>query len=143
MRIILAAAETVEYRGFWANFADLIWWFLTFFILLAYLFVLWAIIADLFRDHKLKGWAKAIWIVFLIFFPVITAIVYLIARGSGMGKRAAEAQKAYQTATDDYIKGVAGTSAADEIAKAKQLLDAGTITPDEYEHLKKKALGGH
>lgn len=137
MRLLEAA---VEYRGFWASFWDLIWWFLTIFIFVAYLFALFAIIGDLFRDRKLNGWAKAIWIFFLIFFPIITALIYLIARGRSMGERQVAAAQQYKAAQDDYIKQVAGTSPADQIAQAKSLLDSGAISPAEYEALKAKAL---
>nr|WP_312677376.1 SHOCT domain-containing protein [Microbacterium sp.] len=107
---------------------------------MAYLFALFAIIGDLFRDRKLNGWAKAIWIFFLIFFPIITALIYLIARGRGMGERQVAAAQQYKAAHDDYIKQVAGTSPADQIAQAKSLLDSGAISPAEYEALKAKAL---
>lgn len=132
--------ETVEYQGFWASFGDLVWWFLWAFVFFTYLMALFAIIGDLFRDHKLSGWWKAVWIFFLIVAPFITALIYLIARGSGMSKRGVEAAQHYQSAQSDYIKHVAGTSPADEIAKAKSLLDAGTITAAEYDSIKAKAL---
>ncbi|WP_336632149.1 MULTISPECIES: SHOCT domain-containing protein [unclassified Microbacterium] len=131
---------TVEYHGFWGSFWDLIWWFLWAFIFVSYLFALFAIIGDIFRDHKLAGGWKAVWIFFLIFFPIVTALVYLIARGRGMSERQLAAAQHYKSAQDDYIKSVAGTSAADQIAQAKSLLDAGTITPAEFETLKAKAL---
>ncbi|WP_051191599.1 SHOCT domain-containing protein [Microbacterium luticocti] len=133
--------DAVEYHGFWGSFWDLIWWFFAVFILFAYIFALFAVISDLFRDRKLNGWFKALWIIFLIFVPFLTLLVYMIARGRGMAERsAAQAQQAQQAA-DAYIKNVAGSaSPADEIAKAKALLDAGTITPAEYEALKAKAL---
>lgn len=134
------AAEVVEYQGFWGSFWDLIWWFLLAFIFVAYLFALFAIITDIFRDPSLGGWGKALWLIFLIFFPILTALVYLIVRGKGMSERAAAAQRQVQNAQDKYIRQVAGTSPAEEIAQAKKLLDDGTITPDEYEHLKAKAL---
>lgn len=137
MRFIEA---TVEYQGFWGSFADLIWWFLWAFIFVSYLFALFAIIGDLFRDHKLSGWWKAVWIFFLIFFPIITALIYLIARGSGMGRRSAEAAEQFKAAQDDYIKQVAGSSPSEEIAKAKQLLDSGAISQAEFDALKTKAL---
>lgn len=123
------------------NFWDIVWWFLWAFFFIAYLFVLFAIISDLFRDHKLNGWLKAVWILFLIFVPFLTALIYLIARGRGMGERSqAEAAK-YRAAQDQYIKSVAGGgSPADEIAKAKALLDAGTISQAEYDAIKAKAL---
>ncbi|WP_337026936.1 hypothetical protein, partial [Microbacterium sp. LB16] len=113
-----------EYQGFWGSFWDIIWWFLTIFIFISYLFVLFAIIGDLFRDHKLNGWWKAVWIVFLLFFPIITALVYLIARGRGMGERSQAQAKQLQEAQSEYIKSVAGAGAAspaDEIAKARAL----------------------
>lgn len=126
--------------NFWNNFGDVIWWFLWVFAFTAYLFALFAIIGDLFRDHALNGWWKAIWIIFLIFVPFLTALVYLIARGNGMAQRSQKEAKQYQAATDDYIRNVAGASSADEIAKAKGLLDSGTITQGEYDLLKAKAL---
>lgn len=130
----------VEYHGFWGSFGDLVWWFLYAFIFVTYLFALFAIVGDLFRDHKLSGWFKAIWIFFLVFIPILTALVYLIARGGGMATRQAAAIKEVKTQQDDYIKQVAGTSPAEEIAKAKSLLDAGTISDAEYASLKAKAL---
>jgi hypothetical protein len=128
--------------NFWASFWDVIWWFLWAFAFIAYLMALFAIIGDLFRDHKMNGWAKALWILFLIFVPFLTALVYLIARGSGMAERSQREAKQYQAATEDYIRQAAGTSASpsDEIAKAKALLDAGTISQGEYDQLKAKAL---
>ncbi|MDX2375744.1 SHOCT domain-containing protein [Microbacterium sp. LRZ72] len=131
---------TVEYQGYWGSFADLIWWFLTVFIFFAYLMVLFSIFGDLFRDHKLNGWWKALWIVLLVAIPVLSALVYLIARGRGMAERNVAATTAARQAQDDYIKQVAGQSPADEIAKAKALLDAGSITAEEYERIKTKAL---
>ncbi|MCS5736339.1 SHOCT domain-containing protein [Herbiconiux daphne] len=124
----------------WSDFWGVVWFFFWSFAFIAYLFALFAIIGDLFRDHKLAGWAKAIWIIFLIFVPFLTALVYLIARGQGMAERQNKEVKQAQTAADDYIRTVAGSSPSDEIAKAKGLLDAGTITQDEYNLLKAKAL---
>jgi len=139
MRLIDAA---VEYQGFWGSFWDLIWWFLWAFVFFAYLMALFSIIGDLFRDHQLSGWWKAVWIFFLIFFPIITALIYLIARGGGMAERSAQAARQFREQQDAYIKTVAGSGASptEEIAKAKQLLDDGTITQAEYEALKAKAL---
>jgi hypothetical protein len=128
--------------NFWENFWELIWWFLWAFAFIAYLMALFAIIGDLFRDHTMNGWAKAVWIFFLIFVPFLTALVYLIARGSGMAERSQKEAKQYQAATDEYIRQAAGAppSPSDEIAKAKALLDAGTISQGEYDLLKSKAL---
>lgn len=125
--------------SFWTAIWDTIWWFITFFIFIAYLMALFSIIADLFRDRKLGGFAKAVWFIFLIFLPFVTAIVYLIARGRGMGERAERQAKQFQQAQDDYIRQVAGGATA-EIAEAKRLLDAGAITPEEFAALKAKAL---
>jgi len=128
--------------SFWTEIWDVIWWFLTIFIFVAYLMALFSIIIDLFRDHKLAGWAKAIWFVFLIFLPFLTAIVYLIARGGGMAERSRQQAAAAQSAADDYIRSVSGgtPTPAAEIAHAKDLLDAGTIDQAEFEKLKQSAL---
>jgi len=126
--------------SFWDNFWNVIWVIFWSFAFVAYLFALFAVIADLFRDHKLNGWWKALWIIFLVFVPFLTVLVYLIGRGRGMAERSAREQRQAQHATDQYIKQVAGASPADEIAKAKALLDAGTISQAEYDSLKAKIL---
>ena len=128
--------------NFWQSFWEIVWWTIWIFAFIAYLWAVIAIITDLFRDHKLNGWLKALWIIFLLFFPFITALVYLIARGNSMAERAQKEAAQVQQATDAYIRQTAGTSASpsDEIAKAKGLLDSGSITPQEYEALKAKAL---
>ncbi|MFT3799512.1 SHOCT domain-containing protein [Microbacterium sp.] len=131
---------TVEYHGFWGSLGDLIWWFLTFFIFFAYLMALFSVISDLFRDRELNGWLKAIWVVFLVFVPFLTLLVYLIARGPGMARRSAAQAQQFQDAQDAYIKSVTGTSPTDQIAQAKSLLDAGAISQAEFDALKAKAL---
>jgi len=125
---------------FWSNFWSFIWWFFWAFVFISYLFALFAIIADIFRDAKLKGWAKAVWLIFLVFVPFLTALVYLIARGGGMAERSAKDVRQSQEATEAYIRDVAGASPADEIEKAHKLLESGKITPEEFAQLKAKAL---
>ncbi|MFC9983491.1 SHOCT domain-containing protein [Microbacterium keratanolyticum] len=128
--------------SFWTTIWDAIWWFLTIFVFVAYLMALFSIISDLFRDHKLNGWAKAVWMLFLVFLPFVTALVYLIARGRGMGERAQQQAAQAQEAANEYIRSVSGTAAtpAAEIAHAKQLLDSGAITAEEFDKLKQSAL---
>ncbi len=125
------------------SFWDIIWFIIISFAFIAYLMVLFNIIADLFRDHELSGGWKAVWIVLLIFFPLITALVYLIVRGRGMAERQVKAVNSAVAAQDAYIKQVAGSgqSPADQIASAKALLDSGTISQAEFDALKAKALG--
>lgn len=126
----------------WGSTWDFLWHFLIIFAWIAYLLVLFQILTDLFwRDHKTSGWVKAVWVIFLILIPWLTALVYLIARGKGMSERAQAAALAAKKETDDYIKQAAGRSPAQEIADAKALLDAGTISQAEFDGLKAKALG--
>lgn len=125
--------------SFWSAFWDIIWWFLFVFVFVAYLMALFSIIIDLFRDHKLGGFAKAVWFIFLIFLPFITALVYLIARGKGMGERSMQQAKEMQAAQENYIRQVAGGPSA-EIASAQELLKSGAITQAEFDALKAKAL---
>lgn len=122
---------------------SLIAWFFWVFVFVAYLMVLFSILGDLFRDHTLNGWLKAIWIIFLIFVPFLTALIYLIARGQGMTKRSIEQAQELRAQQDAYIRSTAGGgSAADDIAKAKSLLDSGAISQAEFDALKAKALAG-
>jgi uncharacterized membrane protein len=112
----------------------------SFFFFIAYLFILFQVVSDLFRDHQLSGFYKAVWIVFLLFIPLLTSLVYLIVRGKGMAERhRAQVQKSV-SATNEYIRGVAGKSPAEQISDAKKLLDDGVITESEYQQLKAKAL---
>ena len=125
----------------WNSFWDFIWYTLVIFAFVAYLMLLFYILSDLFRDRELSGWWKAVWIFFLIVLPWLTALVYLIARGGSMTRRTIRAQNEAKQATDTYIQSVAGKSPAEQIADAKALLDSGTITEQEYNALKAKALG--
>jgi predicted PurR-regulated permease PerM len=122
------------------SFLDFLWLIFISFAFVAYLIVLFHIITDLFRDKGQKGWHKAVWIIFLIVFPLITSVVYLIARGSGMAQRQAEYVQQLKSDSDKYIREVAGRSPAQEIADAKALLDAGSISADDFEKIKAKAL---
>lgn len=120
---------------------DIFWFFFWVFVWVAYLFVLIYIVIDIFRDHSLNGWLKAVWLIFLIFVPFITALVYLIARGQGMAERSAERRPEYVEYSEDEVRRVSFASPSDEIAKAKALRDQGVITEGEYDALKSKALG--
>lgn len=124
----------------WTDFWSVIAWFFWVYVFMAYLFALFSVVVDIFRDHTLNGWLKAVWIIFLVFVPILTVLVYVIARGRGMAERSLKNQAQSRQATDDYIRTVASTSSADEIAKAQSLLESGTITPQEFAALKAKAL---
>lgn len=122
------------------NFWDVLGYIFSTFLFVAYLFVVFQIVSDLFRDSEMGGLAKVVWIVALFFVPLLTAIVYIIARGRGMAARQQASLSQLKRESDSYIRQVAGRSPAAEIAEAKVLLDAGTITAAEYERLKAKAL---
>lgn len=126
--------------SFWENFWNIFWWFLCVYAFIAFLYALFVIIGDIFRDHELNGWLKAVWIVFLAFVPFLSVLVYLIARGKGMVERAAVRARENQEATNAYIREAASASPTEEIAKAKALLDAGTISPDEFAKIKSSVL---
>jgi hypothetical protein len=126
--------------NFWESFWEILWFSLYAFFFVVYLMALFSIIGDIFRDKALSGLGKAVWLFFLIFVPFLTALIYLIARGDGMAQRSMRDAKDAQVATDEYIRSVAKASPADEIAKAKSLLDAGTINQQEYEAIKARAL---
>ena len=126
---------------FWNNFWNIIWLFFWSFAFIAYLFALFAIISDLFRDHKLNGWWKAVWVIFLIFAPFLTALVSLIARGRGMAERNARDRRTVPEDTDYYTHPTPSATPAADIEQAKALLDKGVISQNEFDALKAKALG--
>lgn len=126
-----------------SSFWDVMWFIFVSFAFVAYLMVLFWILGDLFRDREMSGIAKALWIVALIFLPLLASLVYLIARGGSMAERARRSAEAQKQAQDAYIREVAGkTTPTDEIAQARALLDAGAISQSEYDALKAKALNG-
>jgi hypothetical protein len=110
------------------------------FFFIAYLIVLFQVIVDLFRDSEMGGGSKVLWIIGLIFLPLLTALIYVVARGKGMSERQRAAVRSAKSDTEAYIRDVAGKSPADQIADAKKLLDAGIINADEFARLKTKAL---
>ena len=127
------------------SFADIFWSILWFYFLFLWIMVLFHILGDQFRDHTLSAVTKTLWVLFLVFLPFLAALVYLLTRGKGMAERAAARQQQAQEQFDGYVRTVATTgeataSPAEQIARAKELLDAGTIDQAEFDRLKAKAL---
>lgn len=124
------------------DFGEVLLWSFWFFIWIAALMVWFRCLFDLFSDHTLSGWAKAGWSLLLIFVPWVGALIYLIARGRSMSDRQLSRARELQAEQEKYIQQVAGTptSAAEQIASAKALLDSGTIDQREFDTLKAKAL---
>ena len=127
--------------SFWENFWDIFWWFFLVYAFIAFLWALFAVIGDLFRDDTLSGWWKAVWIIFLIFAPFLSALIYVIARGRGMAERHQAAMGGGRD-TDTYVPPPIMTipNPADQIASAQKLLDQGAINQAEFDQLKQKAL---
>jgi hypothetical protein len=123
-----------------SNFWDTVVLMASTFFFIAYLIVLFQVVVDVFRDSEMGGGSKVIWLIGLIFLPVLTALIYILARGGGMAGRQRAALRSAKADTDAYIREVATKSPADQIADAKKLLDAGTINGDEFARLKAKAL---
>ena len=115
---------------------------LEFFLFMAWFMCLFWIFGDLFRSHDLGGFAKTIWVLFIIVLPFLGILVYMLARGHGMTQRELDSQQEMQRQQAEYIKSVTASSggAVDQIASAKALLDAGTITQQEFDQMKAKAL---
>jgi Phospholipase_D-nuclease N-terminal len=123
----------------WNNFWGFAYFFFWIFAFVAYLIAVFSIIGDLFRDKTLNGWLKAIWFLFLIFVPFLTALVYLIARGQGLAERSEARHQAREEGTKTYVQS-APVSPAEELAKASALLDSGTITKAEFDSIKSTVL---
>lgn len=123
------------------NLGDALLTVLGIFLLFAWLWVLITIIADLFRDHELSGWWKAVWVFVLIFMPFLGVLLYLIIRGSGMRDRALADQVQAQEQWESYVRQTAsGGSAADQLAKLNDLKDKGAISQEEFDRAKAKLL---
>jgi hypothetical protein len=123
------------------SFWEVLWLIFISFAFVAYLMVMFLILSDLFRDRDTSGLAKAAWVIGLVFLPLLTALVYLIARGGGMAERAMRNAAVARQQQDAYVREVAGkTTPSDQIAQARALFDAGVISQSEYDALKTKAL---
>lgn len=110
------------------------------FFFVIWIWILITIISDLFRDHEMGGWSKAAWVIFLVLIPFLAALIYLIARGSGMRDRAISAQADAQKQMDAYIRQTAGASPADELQKLSELKEKGAISQEEFDAAKAKLL---
>ncbi|WP_052862885.1 SHOCT domain-containing protein [Streptomyces niger] len=122
---------------FWTTFWLFMWmlWF----------FLLFRVIGDVFRDDRLNGWAKAGWIVFVLVLPLIGVLIYVLARGRGMGRREVSRAQAQQEAFDEYVRrtaatGTSRTSQAEELAKLTRIRDRGNLTESEFQQAKDKIL---
>jgi type IV secretory pathway TrbL component len=120
-------------------FLTMLW----FFLFVIWIWILITIFADIFRRHDISGWIKALWIIFVIILPYLGVLIYLIAEHKGMAERSLQQAQQQKADFDSYVQSVAtpGGGAATEIANAQALLDKGSITQDEFDKLKAKALG--
>jgi hypothetical protein len=128
-------------------FLDIFWTMLVFFMWVIWFWILITVLIDLFGRHDISGWLKAAWAVFVIVLPYLGVLIYLIAQGKGMAERRSAQVRASEAAFDERVRQAAATSggggggdAADQIHKAKQLLDSGAISQEEFDALKTKAL---
>ena len=121
-------------------FMDVLWSMVIFFLFVIWIWILITVFADIFRRRDIGGGMKAVWIIFVIILPYLGVFIYLIAEGHKMAELNAEQMQSARAQQDEYIKSVAGSSAADQIAQAKTLLDSGAITQAEFDGLKAKAL---
>jgi hypothetical protein len=125
------------------HLSDLLWSLLVIFFMIMYFMLLFSIVSDLFRSDK-SGAAKTIWVIALLFFPLISILVYTFTNGSDMTKRAVESQTQMRQQQEAYVRSVVGDSAggdaADQIKRGADLLASGAISQAEFDALKAKAL---
>ncbi|MGC1853582.1 MAG: SHOCT domain-containing protein [Solirubrobacterales bacterium] len=122
------------------SFGELLLICLEVFFLVIWIWILFTIITDLFRDHELSGWAKAAWVLFLVFIPFLTALIYLIARGNGMRDRTIKAQADAKKHFDEYVRTQAHATPADELHKLNELKEKGALSAEEFDKAKAKLL---
>jgi len=122
------------------SFGELLLMVFEVFLFVVWIWILFTIITDLFRNHDMSGWLKALWIVLLVFIPYLTALIYLIVYGSDMRERQLRAQAEAKHDADQYIRAAAHTSPADELHKLHDLKEKGALTDAEYDRAKQKLL---
>jgi hypothetical protein len=118
------------------------WSMLYFFLFFIWIMLLFRVFADIFRSHDMGGFAKALWILFVIAAPFLGVFIYLIANGKEMAARDMAQAQAQQDAFTSYVRETAasGGGTADELAKLADLKDRGVITQAEFDAQKAKAL---
>src|SRR3954469_22315484 len=121
-------------------FLNIFWTMILFFAWVVWIWMMIAILTDVFRRHDIGGFAKAAWVIFMICLPFLGVLVYLIAQHQHMAERQAKDMEQAQQQTDAYIRSVSATGPTSEIARAKDLLDSGAITQAEFDTLKTKAM---
>jgi predicted PurR-regulated permease PerM len=122
-------------------FLDFLWSMLLIFLWIAWFFILFRVIIDIFRRHELSGFGKVAWLIFVIILPFLGVFVYIIVEGRKMGERDLQEAQTAQKQFDSYVQNVASSGgAAAEIERAKGLLDTGAITQQEFDAIKAKAL---
>jgi hypothetical protein len=125
------------------TFGQLMWSMLVFFAWILFFWLLFTVLADLFRRHDISGWGKAGWVILMIFLPFLGIFVYLITNSKGMADRNVRDVQRARADMDTYVKSVAAsTDPATQIAQGKELLDSGAISQTEFERLKAQALAG-
>ena len=121
-------------------FMDVFWSMIIFFFWVIWIWIVITVLIDVFRRDDIGGWATAAWVIFVVILPWLGVLVYLIVEHDGMRERGMRQAQAQRRAMDDHVRDAAGGGSAAEIAKAKELLDAGALTQEEFEALKAKAL---
>jgi hypothetical protein len=121
-------------------FMDVFWSMIIFFSWVIWIWIVITVLMDIFRRGDIGGWAKAAWVIFVVILPWLGVLIYLIAQHNGMRERSINEAQAQRRQLDDYVRSTAGGGSAGEIAKAKELLDSGAITQQEFEALKAKTL---
>lgn len=120
-------------------FMDVLWSMIIFFFWVIWIWIVVTVLIDVFRRHDIGGFAKALWVIFVVILPWLGVLIYLIVEHDGMRERSLKQAQAQKAAFDDYVRDASGGSTG-EIAKAKELLDSGAINQAEFEALKAKAL---
>jgi hypothetical protein len=119
---------------------NIIWTMLVFFGLFLWIALIFRAFIDLYGRHDVSGWGKAGWTILIIVIPLIGVCIYFLVDGKGIAEREMEKARKQQGEFKDYVRDVATSGPADEVAKAKSLLDSGAIDADEFAALKAKAL---
>jgi putative oligomerization/nucleic acid binding protein/phospholipase D-like protein len=120
-------------------FLDVLWSMIIFFFWVIWIWIVITVLIDIFRRDDIGGGSKALWVIFVVILPWLGVLVYLIAQHDGMRERSMRQAQEQKQQFDSYVREAAGGS-ADQIAKAKDLLDSGVIDQDEFARLKAKAL---
>lgn len=114
--------------------------FLWFFLFAIEIWLMLSVFIDVFRSHDLRGWAKALWIIFVLAIPVVGILAYLVVRGDRMRAHQVQQFGALGYRPGPGLSRASAESRIHALHQLAELRDRGELSADEYRTLRAQLL---